>query len=249
METNESVIAKIQKLINLQEGAEAVGSIHEAENAAMRVQEYLLKYNLSISDVKTAKIAEKAKIGVTNFDLNPHQAKTEANWVRNLFWAISKYYLCKALHNAYTPGYFGKYDQGTMRIIGEENNVAIVMYTVEQLLSKIHISEKLSWKSYHGYEKRNAFKRGFLIGAVNGIEKKLEDQQRKMVEENNSMALMVITKKKELSEYVNTHFRVKSTSSNSRLSGIDGKTRGYEAGYNMNINKGMGNSSPKGNLN
>lgn len=233
---NENVIAKIQKLINLKEGAEAIGNIHEAENAALRIQEFLFKHNLSMEDVENAEIKEKIRMVVTEFDLNPHQAKTEAEWLFKLFGSIANHYLCKAIRTRHG---IIKNDQGVMKILGDTNNVAIVIYTVEQLISKIHIAEKMSWKNYLGPEKRNTYKRGFLIGAVQGIDAKLSEQERQMTQENNSMALMVINKKKELEAFTLTKFNNIKYSRASGISSQDGSIHGYAAGYKMNINKGV----------
>ena len=47
----ENVIQKIQKLLKLQYGADSIGSIGEAYQAAKMVRKLLMEYNLSMSDI------------------------------------------------------------------------------------------------------------------------------------------------------------------------------------------------------
>ena len=47
----ESIIEKVQKLLRLQKGAEDIGSLEEAANAAEKVQTLLLKHNLEMADI------------------------------------------------------------------------------------------------------------------------------------------------------------------------------------------------------
>ena len=48
----ESVISKIRKLLKLQYGAEKIGSMGEACQAAKAVKKLLLEYNLSMGDIE-----------------------------------------------------------------------------------------------------------------------------------------------------------------------------------------------------
>ena len=182
------------------------------------------------------------------FDLDEHQSKTEANWVHTLITVISRSFLCEAILLSGTLRQRHNYDQGFVKVLGDKNNVAVVMYTVEQLISKIHIAEKFAWKEYHGNEKRNTFKRGFLSGVVTGISSKLKAQHQEMVNTNTQMGLMVISKKKELMDFVNQEFPLTRSAKKKSLSSRDGRTQGYDAGRNMSINKGMNNSHAKANI-
>lgn len=231
------LVEKIQKLENLREGAEAIGSMAEAENAAMRIQELLFKHNLTMDQVSATKIREKVTMMQDKFDLDPHQAKTEADWLAKLIFAISPLFMCQAVK---TTTRRHRYDQGIMTILGEKNNVAVVIYTVEQLINKIDVAEKMEWKRYAGHEKRNTFRRGFLVGAVAGITSKLRAQQEELKRENNSLALMVINKQKEVEKFTQEVFPRLKTARAASLMSRDGRSSGYEAGRNMNINRGVG---------
>jgi hypothetical protein len=159
------IIEKIQKLLNLKEGAEAVGNLHEAENAAARVQDYLLRYNLDLETVKKSKIEQKAEMESITINCSDKQDKRESNWVPKLYVAIATNNLCKIF----------TYDQ-QVRILGHKVNVQMVAYIAEQMIAKIRIAEKFTWKEYENSplepwgerEKRGTFRRGFFEGAAYG---------------------------------------------------------------------------------
>src|SRR3989339_868143 len=103
----------LKKLMNLKEGAEKIGSIHEAENAAARINEILLKYNLELSEIK---FSEKSKIeydetalpGIVFEDgIFKNKRKNEGNWVQLLYMIISKHNLCKVVFSTRKNFIFG----------------------------------------------------------------------------------------------------------------------------------------------
>lgn len=191
------IIEKIQKLINLKEGAEAIGSMHEAENAATRLQEFLFKYNLDLDTVKKSKIEAKAEMDNASFNVSDKQDKRESNWIPELYVAVAKNLLCEVRVS-------GTY----IRVIGHKHNVSLVLYIAEQLVAKVRIAEKGAWGKYdkepdYPYkEKRGTFRRGFLKGCGEGINRKLEQQKREMSKEHNPFALMIVNKELEVKEYL-----------------------------------------------
>lgn len=193
MPIDQSIIDKIQKLINLKEGAEAVGSLHEAENAGARLQQFLMKYNLDLDEVKKSKIEAKAEMDKVGLDVSDMQDKRESNWVPELYKAVAENMLCYVIvSNTY------------IRVMGHKHNVQLVLYIAEQLVAKVRIAEKAAWTQYDGDEKRGTFRRGFLKGCGIGIRERLEQEKRNMQREkdNNPMALMIVNKEKELDEYL-----------------------------------------------
>lgn len=183
----QSVIAKIQKLMNLKEGAEAVGSIHEAENAAMRVQELLMRYNLDLETVQATSIQIKAEFFDGWIELGDKQGKSESFWVPKLYSAIANNNLCRAI-----------FDNTSVRILGRKDQVELVLYIADQMISKVRIAEKYSWAEYTGEEKRGTFRRGFYSGAVIGINSRLRNENTKS---DNPYAVMIVSRESELDLY------------------------------------------------
>ena len=183
----DNIIAKIQKLINLQEGAEAVGSYAEAENAAARVQDILMKYNLDLETVKGSTIRTRAEFFDGWIGLKDKAGKSESFWVPKLYTAIGNNNLCRV--TTYTDG---------IMILGRKEQVDLVLYISEQMISKIRIAEKFAWKEYIGEEKRGTFRRGFFDGATVGINSRLS---KDMQPDSNPYAVMIISRKTELDNY------------------------------------------------
>lgn len=254
----QNIIDRIQKLINLKEGAEAVNSLAEAENASARLQEMLLKYNLSIEDVKKSKVEQKAEIEDKWVPI--YADKRESFWIPKLYWAIARNNLC-----------YASFSERAVWIVGEKHNVELVLYIAEQMVNKIRIAEKFSWKNYDKEnrnnpvaEKRGTYRRGFFEGAALGIDQRLQREREEMEAEANKMALMIISKEKVVNDYMeekywapakqrrkealesedNTNTKKKSRKIKIRkgpreLSSNDGYKNGYDSGLAMNINKGL----------
>jgi hypothetical protein len=202
MALDPKIIEKIQKLINLEEGARSVGSLHEAENAAARLQEFLMKYNLDMETVKAATIEKKAEMDNIVIECDEKQDKRESNWVPTLYIAIANNNLCTI------------YTNGTkVRIFGHKINVSIVAYIAEQMIAKIRIAEKMSWASYEKAnpdgEKRGTFRRGFFKGAGIGIGVRLRQQRRDMMQDTNPYAVMIVHKEQEVRGYIDEFYGIK----------------------------------------
>lgn len=271
MDTNQldpKIIEKIQKLINLEEGARAIDSKAEAENAASRIQEMLMKYNLDREQVMASQIKSKLEFFDGWIDLTHLADKRESFWVSRLYYAIARNNLCKA------------YPSNTsIWIIGEKHQVALVQYIAEQLLAKIRIAEKMEWKKYDAditnwqKEKRGTWRRGFYQGAAHGIDQRLERDGKEMEQTHNPFAVMIINKKKMVDDYMDEKYfkkqreeaeqraqwerdnpkaaekQRKAAESRAKklakrkgprqISSNEGWRSGYDAGLNMEINKGI----------
>lgn len=253
----DGLMSKLQKLKNLKEGAEAVGSTHEAENAAAMLTKLLLLHNLEMEDVEKAGIEAKVKMADVEYDLDEKQAKTEAGWLEILVHAVAHHCMCKVLKKAKMFNSHA-YDQGRLIIIGDKTNVATVFYIVEQLIVKIDIACKGAWKQYDGDEKRNTFRRGFLRGAVAAIKRRLWLQEEEMKEEINmssgkvphSMAMVLANKRQEAEDYMMTKFKPRTVKTRaSSLSGYGGYVEGMKAGEKMDIHRGVGGNKETNKLN
>lgn len=272
---DQKIIDKIQKLLNLAEGAEAVGSMAEAENAASKVQALLMQYNLDIETVKASKIQARAEFFDGYVNLSDKQDKRESFWVPKLFNAIARHNFCKCF-----PRQQGVY------IVGEKSQVELVLYIAEQMVAKVRIAEKYAWKIYDAKpegrwdikEKRGTYRRGFFEGACHGIDQRLARDKRAMEHTFNPFAIMIVKKEKEVQDYWNEHYlkpaeeklkQMEAQEEQDRINGVKPKKEkaikprkgprglgsnagwreGYDAGLVMDINKGIEGQSSKGNLN
>ena len=83
-EQTKSIIEKVQKLLSLQKGAEVIGSLKEAANAAEKVQTLLLKYNLEMADISAYDPDREQKIGRAIYR-DVYAKKNEGKWIYRLY--------------------------------------------------------------------------------------------------------------------------------------------------------------------
>lgn len=232
MEIENNILERIQKLLNLQQGAEAVGSLHEAELAAVRVHEILLKYNLDMADVTGYVKPETSQIN--RFDeegiINP---KNEGKWIHTLYHVLCKHNFCKMVINS------GRTEHPYAILIGTKVNVESVKFLADQLENRIRIAEKDGWKRNFSSEKRNAFRRGFFLGAVRGIDDQLRLKKLQEEANNNKVTALVLSVDKKLNTFMENEFHNLKPGKAARTTARLGVSMGYEQGRSMNINNGI----------
>jgi hypothetical protein len=234
------ILSKLQKLLTLRDVSNVQAEI---ENAAARIQEILLKYNLTMADISSKDPKKKETMGRGNFHLDGLQKKTEANWVFNFLSVICEHNLCAAVLT-YSPTK-GKH-RGTVNIIGTHFNIEMVKFLASQLIPRIKNACKTAWKEFADKvdEKENTFKRGFYRGCVLGIHYKLQAQEEQLKRENSNMGLMVI---KNWGEVIKAKDEIFGNNLKENKAGQSGRKQsdsiliGYKAGQDMEINKGLGN--------
>lgn len=190
----ESLLAKIQKIINFRDSSEAIGNMPQYEVAAMKLQKLLMEHNLSEDQVTASQIDHKAGMENIMVDLTDKQDKRESDWVWRLYYAIAEANLCKI--DLWGPG--NQINQ--VRVFGHKINVQVTLYVCEQMLAKIRIAEREAFRMYTGEEKRGTFRRGFLKGCVHGIGTQLRKQKREQQYVHNPLAVMIVNKEKEVQE-------------------------------------------------
>lgn len=257
------LIAKIQKLMKLEEGAKTVGNIEEAANAAAKIRDILMKYNLDLYTVQTAGDQTTKEVPITDMDRQPEEFTKphEGDWVKRLTKTIAPFYLCKAF------GYSGKSSGMKVNIVGTPTNIEILWYTVEQLVNRLRPMSRESFREYKGHEKRNTYFRGFFTGAVDGIHHQLGENARREkwraeqaelqrrngvdISDNDTTSIMVINMQLQQQRKVETYIRDNMSFSSSKGSGPrgtssqSGRAFGYETGKSINISSGIGTSIPK----
>ena len=243
--TQESVVEKIQKLLEFQHGAEVIDSPEEAANAAEKVQRLLIKHNLSMGDIggrkEKTKVTRKEYGDITN-------KKNESTWVFDLYWGLASYNFCRFI----ITSRFGGFDRKnkvkyfkTGVLIGEEENILAVKFLGEQLEQRLRAMAYKRWKEMQHYvpEKKNTFVRGYLRGAVIGIRDQLKEAQEREMQANVKVTSLVHVKMDAVNKYVEDQYKNLKSSKRSSLSGGNGMHTGYVDGKTMPINKGVESGS------
>jgi hypothetical protein len=237
-EIDDSILEKIQKLLRLQKSAEEIGSLHEANLAAERVTDLLLKYNLELEDIGNHTPAEKTDLHRFNEEdiTNP---KNEGKWVHALYNILCKYNFCRMIISVNRFDHLKDY----AILLGTKDNVESVKFLADQLEERIRSAEKEAWKHNISPEKRNAFRRGFFMGAVRGIDTQLREKRERETQANVKVTSLVLSRDSKMREFMEQQFSNLRQSRGTRTSAVNGYAQGHAHGRNMSINRGVEGSS------
>lgn len=241
----EKIKGKIEKLLKLKEGAEKIGSLEEAANAAAKISDMLIKYNLEMSQINLNK--DENNIEHNKYDLSDlGWTKVGGSWIQKLYHVIATHNLCYVVISS---GWVNdkKVDK-YIYLFGDKLNIESVNYICLQLIERIKDMSNQAFKLYTtmgGREKRNAFKRGYFIGAVNGISTKLRLEAIIREKENSNITAMVVTNSAKIQEVVKDIFPRVGKAKQRKLSAESGKELGFRDGRNMDIRKGLNNGDNK----
>jgi len=230
----DEVIAKIQKLLTLSEGAKKIDSLEEANTAAMKAQSLIEAYNVEQYELHKS---EKLVIGEVllksdDFDFN----KREGKWVINLMNLLANNNFAFMFTIGLTYA---------MKIVGTKENCDLTIFMFLQIKERFKSLEKQRWAEYGGKEKHGTFRRGYFNGAVSGLYVKLQQQKVKSQSENTLLPVVIKSHKEEIQKYVdNSKVKLKDTNNSRKLTSEDGSVIGYRDGKNTEIHKGI-NPNPK----
>lgn len=234
-----SIIEKVQKLLELQKGAEVIGSLEEAANAAEKVQKLLFKYNLELADITRHEPEKKSEINKGVYR-EVNAKKNEGQWVYQLHTVLAQHNLCSVVLTSYRMenGKRNKY----VNLIGTKENVQVVRFLAEQLENRLRVLEKQVWndEGRHYGEKRNSFRRGYFMGACAGIGSQLDEAKRRAMQGSVQVTALVVQTDKQLREAMDRLFPRLRSSRRSRGPGaVAGSNFGYRDGKSMSINNGI----------
>jgi len=242
-EAPQHILERIQKLLNLAEGAKDIGSLNEAENAAAQAQKLLVKYNLSLMDVEEGTVVET--ISKEIIKTMSQEKKSEGTWISDLWNVIATHNYCKVL-------FFGR-GKWHISLHGEKHNRMVVNDLVVSLIPRIR---GLTGKYRKNYltnleegtpewmiEKKGTWTRGFLKGAVQGINSKLNTQSKHLEETMEGVQEMGLMKRDQMADYIAETYPKLGSCAPSRTKGHSGHSQGYEAGKNLSINRGINGQS------
>lgn len=233
----ENILDKIQKLLDLKEGAIQIGSLEEAANAAEKARKLLLKYNLDMADVSLHTRKDQMTIDKHHFgDTSPK--KNEGEWILSLYHTLSKYNLCKVVINTYHGrDYHGNRTQPmkTVVIIGTKTNVEVVRVLALRMEERIRTFERIAWaKDRHKHKNRKAYRRAYFLGAVSGIGGQLYNAQIREKRENSMVTSLVVQNDKDLNEAIKNLFGDLGKAPKKKpLSNIEGYYKGMQDGRQM----------------
>jgi len=238
---------KIEKLLRLQQSAEKIGSLEEAALAAANANKLMAKYNLEVSMDQALDQEEKVLWELLSMNELHGWNKTEAGWMRQLYHHIARYNFCKIIYCKWVEYirddddlYTGKSRlHEELKLFGEKTNMKMVMFMASQLVERLKAAHKISWKVYHGHEKKNAYKRGYLAGGVQGIASKLREQNEANKVEYTGLSELIVVKDAKVNDKIAEIYPSLGQTRSRGLSAQDGRSQGYSDGRKMNIRGGV----------
>ena len=255
---NETILERIQKLMNKAESAEKMGSLAEAEAFMLKVQQLLNEHNLEMHTVQNHVSKKDRKI--VEEQLKFGAVKSDGEWEKNL--------MCVICRNNWCTNFWNDYYQ-THTVIGNPENVGVVIYlykfiqrSLKELSGKgysdaiLNLNEQYALyggidfiKVYGGKIKaervmcrrgilawRKVWVRNWLLGAVQGIDVKLTLQRQEAAAKNNTMMGLMVQNNDKLQAYMKeTQPDLETKDLNQGDQKKQGFIEGYHTGKNLSI--------------
>ncbi len=172
-EVPEKILAKIQKLLKLQESAEKIHSEGEAFHAASAVRRLLTEYNLQLADVIES--GEKPDIKMTESKRINYDSDFGSTWKRTIMATICKYNYCQTVQVRFSTKMF---------IIGMEDNVNVCKSLYDYLTKT---ARRLAGERFEAvlnihphlssFKDKRTFIRSYLEGFAWGLNKNFQEHQ------------------------------------------------------------------------
>lgn len=233
---SQSIIEKIQKLIAKAQGTD---SPQEAETFMLHAQKLMQEYNLEMSHVE--------KSGSTDKRITEEIFGYTMRWEATLMDIIARNNFCKSMNNS-----------SQIYIFGRPENVNVSHYLFNFFKSKMmelgmasfasHFKERLELvkllsakkieKMKVDFEKK--YMNDYMLGAIDGIEERMDEQAREASRNNSGMAGLVLSSEEEIMAYIRSKYKI---SYGRYDSGPSGSRSGF--GYENGVKDGKSISASK----
>jgi hypothetical protein len=225
---NEAVIKKIRKLLSLATSPNE----HEAQVAAAKAQELLVRHNLTLQHIERK---------IEDYQPATFYEGGKRHPVLGLIIPLlEKFFFVRIVQ--IRDRTTGKYGFGTgkkrgsttrFEMIGTEVNVKIAQYVADFLLEKF----KLFWKNYQketgcGIDQRTAY----WWGIRKGLEEQLQAKREKV---ENEMGLVVVEDPGLQTAMTARHGKLTLSSTAGKIRSNEALEAGREVGRNLQINRGI----------
>lgn len=229
----DNIIQRIKGLMRHADSAKEMGSLAEAETFTNKVNELLMQYNLEMAQVVATadKQNDQFKNWMYSEDISYKDNQSGQRWRLGLVKVLCNHNLCSYTWNSYRK---------TFTVYGHMQNVDTVVWLYNylsigllRLAQENHVALPAKTKLLYN---RYAFLKDFLMGAIVGIEEKLEAQTLASAQANQIQGLMVINKAA-LGEYLKKTDPTVRTVKQKMIYVGSGYNDGVEAGRNYSIGK------------
>ncbi len=231
----ENVKNKLRKLMKLYEGAKAINSEGEANNAAAAIQRLLTEYNLQLSDVH-----KEEKSSVLEETMSSYTYKSiGGKWEYRLMYVICKWNFCMCFIQ-------GKGSSNRMLVLGKEENMITVKWLHKLLCEKFVELGKKNYKDNDIFHiGLDTYLRRYLMGCADGLDVKFrtEAAEEKKADEilSSKITALVVRNNAAIEEFVASKYKVgKGAKMQTKYDSC--YRQGHNDGKNASINKAVGDS-------
>ena len=249
MEQNDNmdkIMSKIKKLKALYEGAKAIGSEGEAQNAAALMNKLLLQYNLSMDEID---LTERPKDPVGHEIISGYEYKSiGGEWENRLTTVLCNHNLCRC----YVYGSSYK----RLMIVGKRENMELVKWMLHMLKERYVDFSKIAYKEYkesseYRYTRysKDRFQRSYLLGCAEGLNAKLTEERENEKKQNEQFATQVnalmVRTSGALDEYVKEQFGKTGHRAGGHANAYSARKAGYEEGRRTELYKPISDNQHK----
>ena len=224
----DKIIEKLKKLIRHEQSARAIGNVDEAAAFAMKIQELLDAYNLSLSEIDIAEARES--VSGTNYpDLRMAQL-----WQKNFLGDLAEIHGCRMILSS----------SGAI-IVGSEidREIVVELYRYFEALGQ-HLCDRhvKAWQQTPNYRRKRKktfytrrYKTAYLIGYQSALLERIQEQQDldKQQASNETAMIYIGNKLADASTWVDSNLRVETTKPKSQKIRSDAFHAGRAAGRSV----------------
>jgi hypothetical protein len=218
----ESILDKIKKLMAHQESAEQMGSIHEAEAFAAKIQKMMHAHNISLKDISFEDLKENVKQEY----LDSKIASVSYSLGYFIMYPIAKYNWCRV--------YIAK--RNRMLIVGSPENIEACKMIYDTVLAIFLKVGKEKYKTTNKAVGLDTYLREFLQGCANGLADKFKAERKILELQNSSSTALIVRNDKAVEAYVEKTFKVGKSKAR-EVKKSDAYFQGLQTGRNVELNK------------
>lgn len=212
----DNIVELIHKCLALSESLNEF----EAELAMSKVQELLLKYNLSIDTIKDLPPADDdlAQLIDCYVEVNP------TSWYRYLYNEVSALNYCKVI---------GHGNNKNISILGRMVNVQSTIEMTQWLISQI---ERLSLEASRAeFNPSRSFKTSFCFGCAKRVYERLVELQNEIISSNNTARGLIVRLDQETREWVKANYPLLVHGTKYNIGSSDGFQTGQTYGDRVSV--------------
>jgi len=241
----EKIIDKIRKLHAHAQSAEKIGSEQEAQAFAQMVNRLLNQHRLELTDIQFEEQRKNEPVTQAEINFRTYgdtyrgkktewrEKKVRIEWIEKLAGIVARAHSCQIL-----------VVEGSNRLFlaGTETNRQIAEYV---LITLMRSAEKLSWDEYAKffYKSRDegdvtrarGFRHAWLIGFINRINERFDEEKRKMQGDSTGTALVRYDRERmDVEEFLKNRSKAKMLPMKA-IHNVHGITAGRRKADEMNL--------------